>query len=102
MVQCAITDSPFYDVVYTYCTKGYSRRAYLERHGTEAIVHVALVLALVSLEKLPIDFNNFQLKCPLQIEISLALTKMTFQAWMCLKCETNKELTQTNTFSGNT
>ena len=39
-----------------------------------------LVLALLPLEKFPIDFKIFQWKCPLQIENDLALLKIEFQA----------------------
>ncbi len=48
---------------------------------TEAMAFVALVLALVPLQKSPIDFKIFQWKYPLQNENGLALSKMKFQAW---------------------
>ena len=47
--------------------------------ATEAMAYVALILALVPLQKFPIDFKIFKWKCPLQNETSLS--KMKFQAW---------------------
>ncbi len=64
IVQCAITDSPFHDVVYTYCTLGYNGRAGLELHGghgTEAVFYVAPCLGLgAPYESFPMDLTHFQ------------------------------------------
>ena len=38
-------------------------------------------MALVLLQKFPIDCNIFQWKCPLQNENGLALSKIQFHAW---------------------
>ncbi len=67
MVQCAITDSPFHDVVYTYCTMGYNGRAVLELdggQGTEAMVYVASCIGLVAPSKVSYGLNLFSMEVP--------------------------------------
>ena len=51
------------------------------KKGVEAITYVALVLALMPLQKFPIGFTIFQWKCPLQNENGLAFSKMKLHAW---------------------
>ena len=50
----------------------------------EAKASVALGMALVPLQKFPIDFENFWWKRPFQNENGLALSKMKFQGWNCI------------------
>ena len=52
--------------------------------ATEVMVFVALVLALVPLQKFPFAFKIIQWKCPLQNENGLALLKIKLKACIVL------------------
>ena len=56
-------------------------QAWNDTQATEVMASVALVLALVPLQKFPIhvDFKIFQWKCPFQNENGIALSMIKFQ-----------------------